>query len=153
MAYLIYKQEVSRVWHGFPLLPFLFPMSLWCALMCHHQCTDVSIQTWRYLAAWQLSLWLLTRLVLQTAWCLSVPALSTILLSNGKTFRLVASEIWPKEMLQVGWLLHLLGRVSLAIKGGVHPSLHPGLSLELRTEVSVYSKQVCGPMKNRKCPM
>lgn len=115
--------------------------------------TDVSLQTWRYLAAWQPSSWLLTQLMLQTEQCLSVPVLSMILLSNGKTYRFVAFEIWPKEMLQVDWFLHLLGRVSLAIKGRVHPPLHPGLNWELKTEVSVYSKQVCGTMEIKKCPM
>lgn len=57
-----------------------------------------------------------------------VPALSTLLLSNAKTCRFVEFEIWPKEVLQVGRFLHLLGKISLVRRGRVLPPLPGELS-------------------------
>lgn len=43
-----------------------------------------------------------------------VPALSMLWFRNAKTCRFVEIGIWPKEVLQVGIFLHLLGKISLA---------------------------------------
>lgn len=57
---------------------------------------------------------------------LLVPALSTLSLSKAKTScKFVELEIWPKEMLQVGRFLHLLGKISHVRQGRVLPPL-PG---------------------------
>lgn len=44
---------------------------------------------------------------------------SMLLLSNAKTCRLVDFEIRPKEVLQVGRFLHLLGKISLVRQGRI----------------------------------
>lgn len=57
-----------------------------------------------------------------------VPALSTLWLRNAKTCRFVKFGIWPKEVLQVGGFLHLLGKISLARQERVLPPLPGELS-------------------------
>jgi len=57
-----------------------------------------------------------------------VPVLSTLLLSNAKTCRLVEFETWPKEVLHVGRFLYLLEKISLVRQGRVLPPLPGELS-------------------------